>query len=136
MDKKEKKALFKRPVVWVVIVILFVGIAAAMSGVSDDSVTVEGSEDTSTQESKEKKEETSKLSLQDTYDKLKSGMSKDEVEKIIGKDAGSCSETEAEYVGKIETCTYGSAMNNIFDGGMIMVQYHDDKLDTKSISKF
>lgn len=89
-----------------------------------------------TQKSGSSAEKKSKLALQETYDKLKNGMSKEEVEAIIGKDTGSCSLTEDKLIGKMESCTYGSSVNNLFDGGMIMITYTNDEIYNKTITKF
>lgn len=114
-------------VLGVITIIVAVAIISAASQAIDKAIQSPKKDESSDQK---------KLPLQATYDKLKSGMTKEKVEAIIGKDTGTCSITENDLVGKIESCTYGSALNNLFDGGMIMISYQNDKLNTKTIGKF
>lgn len=131
MDKKEKKPFFKRPLVWVVVALVIIFAAAASSRGDNGSNNTNTTNTPTDSKPEEKKPE--KLSLQETYDKLSSGMTKDEVEAIIGKDSGSCCVTEDDFVGKMESCTYGGA---IFDSGMLMITYDNDKLYNKTINKW
>ncbi len=136
-ERKEKKPIFKRPLTWIIIIaILIIGIASS-SGGNEDTNTNANTENTPTQtEAKTeeaKKEEPKKLSIQEAYDKLSNGMSKDEAEAVVGKDSGSCSVTEDPYIGKMESCTYAGGL---FDGGMIMITYDNGKLYNKTISKY
>lgn len=149
MGKKEKKPLFKRWTVWVAILIVLIAIGSSSSQNNTTNTATQESQQEKTatkeesaeetkesekEETEESAEETKKLSLQDTYNKLTTGMSKEEVEGIIGKNIGTCSVTEAEYIGKIESCYYGSAIKNVFDGGAIMVTYDNDSLSSKTIT--
>lgn len=74
-----------------------------------------------------------KISLDEFYGKLQDGMSKAEVTALAGgREPSSCTEMEMEYVGKLDSCSYGGFM----DAGMVMVQFTNDKLTSKSNSKF
>lgn len=79
------------------------------------------------------KPEATKVSLQEFYDKITNGMSKAEVLAISGgREADNCSESQGEYIGKMEFCSYGG----FSESGMVSVTYSDAKVSNKSINKF
>lgn len=134
MNTKESKPIFKRWWVWVIIIVVLIGIGAAASGNTDNNSSTS---DTRTSNSEQKNEDTQKpkevkWDVETAYAKLVDGMTKAEAEAALGKTSDNCSETSAEYVGVIETCNYGG----VGDNGMIMVQFQNDKLTTKTKSKF
>lgn len=132
-DKKSTSNWFQKHKILTtlgIIVLLFV-VIGAMNPKSNNETS--NSVDTSDNEENDESVVESKPSLQETYDKLQKDMTKAEAEQIIGKESDSCSVTEAEYVGKMEACTYGGGL---FEEGLILVNYHNDKLDTKTISKY
>lgn len=67
--------------------------------------------------------------VQGAYDKIQNGMTRAEAEKIMAKGAGNCSSTESQYLGKLDSCTYGDVID---DKATIYVQYTDGKVTMKS----
>ena len=61
------------------------------------------------------------------YEKVKTGMTKAEVEQATGKKSESCTSSESSY-GKYENCTYG---NMLTDNGYLTISYTDDKVSDK-----
>ena len=72
-----------------------------------------------------------KLDLAVGYEKVQSGMSKAEVESLMGKPT-SCSETNTASLGKYEWCYYGS----FTDKATYSVGFKDDVVDNKSKSSY
>lgn len=133
----QKKAWYKRVWVWIGIIIILGIIGAAANGGKTPTTTTTDTQmgteaTTKPPEAKEEESKQEKWDVDTAYAKLTDGMTKAEVESALGKTSDSCSETSAEYVGKIETCNYGG----VGDNGMIMVQYQNEKMSTKSKTKF
>lgn len=55
-------------------------------------------------------------SAQQIYDQVQSGMTKEQVKTIAGKDGASCSSTQGDYIGTIETCYYNGVSVTFQDG--------------------
>lgn len=133
MDKhNSKKAWYKKWWVWVIIVVALIGIGGAIGGNKNSTTNTPATSTQTSEKPAETKPKEEKWDVEAAYAKLTDGMTKAEVEAALGKTSDNCSETSAEYVGKIETCNYGG----VGDNGMIMVQYQNDKMTTKSKSKF
>ncbi len=131
MNHQHKKPWYKKWYIWLIIIVVLIGIGGAAGGNTDTKVPTTNTESSSSEEKtkdepKEQKEE--KWNVETAYAGLTDGMTKAEAETAIGKTSDNCSETSSEYVGTIETCNYGG----IGDNGMIMVQYQNDKLSTKT----
>jgi hypothetical protein len=56
-------------------------------------------------------------------------MSKADVEALISIDSISCTESQDQYVGKIEICYYG---NIYLDGASISISYTNDIVSSKT----
>ena len=136
MAEKDKNWFARHKVLSVIIVVVIIGgIAGAVGGNKDGTSTNTPATNTQTSTNEkpaETKPKEEKWDVETAYAKLTDGMTKAEVEAALGKTSDNCSETSAEYVGKIETCNYGG----VGDNGMIMVQYQNDKMTTKSKTKF
>ena len=130
-ENKPKKAWYKKWWVWVIIVFVLIGIGGGASGNKGTTTTSQPSTTTEKPSAGTKPKE-EKWDVEAAYAKLTDGMTKAEAEAAIGKTTDSCSETSAQYVGTIESCNYGS----VGDNGIIMVQYQDGKLSTKSKTKY
>lgn len=66
---------------------------------------------------------------QAAYDKIQTGMTKAQVEAVTGKSSDSCTESQSNYTGKMEWCSYG----NVFtDKGTVSVTYINDKVSDKT----
>lgn len=131
MDKN-KKSWYKKWWVWVIIIFVLIGIGGGVGG-NRGTTSMTNSQSLTTEKSTvETKPAEEKWDVEAAYAKLTDGMTKAEVETALGKTSDNCSETSAQYVGTIETCNYGG----VGDNGMIMVQYQNGKMSTKSKSKF
>lgn len=76
-------------------------------------------------------EEAPKWDAEAAYAKINNGMTKAETEQVIGKKAENCYESQSEYIGKMDACTYG----NVFSGeGSFTVTYSQDRVSSKSKS--
>lgn len=128
--QKEGKAWYKKWWVWLIIIVVVFGIGGASSGSKDtpSSTTPNGQ---AAQEAP-KVEEKPKWDVEAEYAKITDGMTKAEVEAAISKKSDNCTESASEYLGKSEMCTYGG----FGDNGVITVHFSDDKVSTKSKSKF
>lgn len=74
-----------------------------------------------------------KVSLDDFYAQITNGMTKDQVNALSGgRTPSDCSETQSQYIGKLETCNYGG----FSDRGLVMVQFTNDAVSSKSNNKF
>jgi hypothetical protein len=130
---QDKKPWYKRVWVWIGIIFIVGVISVAASGEnSTPKANTEADKSTESSQPKEEQPKAEKWDVDVAYGKVADGMTKAEVEAAIGKTSDNCSETSAEYVGKLESCNYGG----IGDNGMIMVQYQNDKVSTKTKSKF
>lgn len=56
------------------------------------------------------------VSAQQIYDQVQAGMSKEQVKTIAGKDGASCSTTQGDYIGTLETCYYNGVSVTFQDG--------------------
>lgn len=71
--------------------------------------------------------------MEAAYAKVSNGMTKAQVAEAVGKQPESCTESQSEYIGKSELCTYGNAF---IDKGAIMVTYMQDKVSSKTKSTY
>lgn len=119
MDNK-RKPFYKKVTFWVVLVVVLLLVAVAAGGGSDTKV--------------EKKDD-GKVTLnlptrfdpETVYDKVVTGQSKADAEKVIGVKAENC--TTSETAGqKLDICTYGS----FTDKGRLTVTYSNDKVFSKT----
>lgn len=62
------------------------------------------------------------------YDKIQTGQTKAQVEKITGKKSESCITSETSGVGTLESCEYGDVIN---DKGSISIIYLNGKVQEK-----
>jgi|GEM_PF-3045823 hypothetical protein len=134
MNTKESKPWYKKFWVWLIIIVVLIGVGSAIGGNTDNNSSTSDTETSNNEQKNEdaQKPKEEKWDVETAYAKLVDGMTKAEAEAALGKTSDNCSETSAEYVGVIETCNYGG----VGDNGMIMVQYQNDKLTTKTKSKF
>lgn len=128
--QKEGKAWYKKWWVWVIVVVVIIGIGGASNKGSTDTATQQ-SAPAATQE-EPKPAERAKWDVEANYAKINNGMTKPEVEVAVGKKSDSCTENTSEYIGKTESCNYGS----FGDNGIIVVTYSNDKVSSKTKSKF
>lgn len=95
---------------------------------ADKTLDKQSDSNASSSSSAEKQDEGA-WDLQAAYDKITTGMTKEEVEAATGKESSSCSTVEDPTFGKSETCSYG---NMFTDKGSLSVTYdNDDKVSTK-----
>lgn len=124
---KEKKPWYRRFWVWVGIIIVALMIGGALSGgTKQENASQPASNGQSSTPAAE-------WDMEAAYAKVENGMTKAEVEEATGKKSESCSESQSEYIGKTELCTYGNAF---IDKGTITVTYSQDKVSSKSKHKF
>lgn len=132
MDKKQSKPWYTKWWVWAIIIIALIAIGGA-AGSEDDST--QPSSNTNTSESSDtsapaqEEEPAKEWNLNEAYGKIKTGMTKAQVEKATGKDSESCSESEDPTFGKTEICNYGNAF---IDKGGITVTYRQGEVASKS----
>ena len=129
---KEKKAWYKKWWVWVIIIIVLIGIGGAGS-TSQQKAAETPTNAPTTQEPKPEEKPAAKWDMEAAYAKVNNGMTKAQVEAAIGKKAESCTESQSEYLGKTELCTYGNAF---IDKGAIIVTYSQDKVNSKTKSTY
>lgn len=133
MDKKQSKPWYKKWWVWAIIIVVIIAIGGA-AGSEDDSTQPSGNTSTSetndTSAPEQKEEEPAKeWNLNEAYGKIKTGMTKAQVEKATAKDSESCYESEDPTFGKTEICNYGNAF---IDKGGITVTYRQGEVASKS----
>jgi hypothetical protein len=135
MDKSnQKKRWYKRWWVWVIIVFILIGIGGAGANNSPKSKSnTETTNSTTTQQSKPEEKPAEKWDLETVYGKIQNGMTKAQVEEVTGKKSDNCTESQTEYLGKSESCSYGNAF---IDKGSIMVIYSQDKVSSKTKSSY
>jgi len=131
-ERNNKKAWYKKWWIWVIIIIVLIAIGSGATGNNGIPQSTQDKNIKTEQPAAEPEPTKAKWDVDTEYSKINDGMTKAEVESAIGKTSDNCSETSAEYIGKIESCNYGG----VGDNGMIMVQYQNDKLTTKTKSKF
>lgn len=138
MSGKVKKPFYKRVWFWVIVAIVVIG-AAGVNGSGDMESASTETKDTATkatetkevkaepkkEEKKEEKKETNKKTISmDEFKKIENGMSKEEVEKIIGS-AGTLDSSagEGEYKAEIYSWDgdpgFGANANVTFQGGKV-----------------
>ena len=117
-SNKNKKPFYKRFWFWVLVVILVIIIAHAGGG-SDKKTSTTGTSNTSTQQ---------KWDGTAFFDKVQTGMSKADVDKVAGK-TPSCTESQTDQIGSTEICSYG----NLFtDKQAVTVTYMNDAVYSKT----
>lgn len=131
MNVKENKPWYKKWWVWLIIIVVLVGIGGA-SGNSTQNNSTEQKPATTEAPKQEEKPQEVKWDIEANYAKISNDMTKAEVEAAIGKKSESCTENTSEYLGKTEYCNYGG----FGDTGMITVTYSNDKVSSKTKSKF
>lgn len=114
----------------VFIAVVGVGGASITNNSSDNEQSPASSGGSTTSE--KKKDNKPKWDINAVYNKIETGMTKAEVEKVTGKTSDDCSETSAKYVGKMESCNYGG----LGDSGIIIVGYDNNKVSSKSKSTY
>lgn len=122
---KQKKPIYKRVWFWVVIVLVLIGIG----GASTQNKTQTNAPTNQTTETPAP----AAWDMEAAYAKVANGMTKAQVAEAVGKQPESCTESQSEYIGKSELCTYGNAF---IDKGAIMVTYMQDKVSSKTKSTF
>jgi hypothetical protein len=133
MDKgiNQKKPWFKKWWVWAIIIVVLIGIGGA--GTNTQQKAAETPANTTTQEPKAEEKPAAKWDMEAAYAKINNGMTKAQVAQAIGKEPESCTESQSEYIGKSELCTYGNAF---IDKGAIIVTYMQDKVSSKTKSTY
>lgn len=126
---KQKKPWYARFWVWVGIIILALIIGGALSGGGNKQDSTSQPANNQSQ----KTEPAATWDMEAAYAKVSNGMTKAEVEAATGKKSDSCYESQTEYLGKTELCSYGSAF---IDKGTITVTYSQDKVSSKSKSTY
>ncbi|MGD2330698.1 hypothetical protein [Bacillus amyloliquefaciens] len=135
MSGKVKKPFYKRVWFWVIVAIVVIGAAGVNSGGDTESASTE-TKDTATkatetkaapkkEEKKEEKKETNKKTISmDEFKKIENGMSKEEVEKIIGS-AGTLDSSAGDGQYKTEIYSwdgdpgFGANANVTFQDGKV-----------------
>jgi predicted lipid-binding transport protein (Tim44 family) len=85
----------------------------------------------STSQSTEPAKDDKKVDLATAYEQVQNGMTKEEVEGILGRDSSSCSEFEVSGT-KHETCSY----SEFGDGISVSVSFEDGKVSSKAKHDF
>lgn len=128
MSKQEtpkQKNWFARHKIWTVVIVLFVLAllgSAVNQGKNTDTTTPAASSNTTPQAE-------AKWDVEAVYAKINNGMTKAQVEEVTGKKSESCTESQSEYIGKSEICSYGNAF---IDKATITVTYSQDVVSSKS----
>lgn len=123
----EKKPIYKKVWFWVVVVIIVAAIG--VGGTQDNAsqpTTQQASTSTEQQESKEEKNKDVKVTLEQ-YDKVKNGMTYDEVVEIFGGKETSASESEVAGI-KSEVMTWNG--NGTFS--VVSIGFTDGEVSSKS----
>ena len=116
----------------VTVVLLIGGIALGVNNKSTIPASVDSSQNgTSINEEDAAKDD--KWDIDAAYQKIENGMTKAQVEDATGKASDSCTESENEYTGKTEYCTYGNAF---IDKGAISVTYSQGEVSSKTKSTY
>lgn len=125
---KEKNWFAKHKVLTVILALI--GIVIISSAFGGSTKTENSSTKTTTEEAKTEKP---KFDIATFYGSVQSGMTKAEVVELANKDAGSCTETEAPGIGKLESCLwYGSLGESTF----VSITLQDGKVNSKSKTGF
>lgn len=120
-------------VIGVVILLAAIGGAAGGGNKTTNNQTAQPATSTQATTSEPAKAETPKVSIQEFYEKIQNGQTKEEVAAMSGgREAKNCTESETEYIGKIETCSFG----DFSDKGIITVTYSDGKVSSKIKNNF
>jgi hypothetical protein len=123
---KQKKPIYKRVWFWILIVLVLIGIGGA-------STTQNKTQTNNTNEPAKQDPAPAAWDMEAAYAKVTNGMTKAEVEQATGKKAENCTESQSEYIGKSEVCSYGNAF---IDKGAITVTYMQDKVSSKTKSTY
>lgn len=128
----------KHKILTVILAVIVIGGIAAAAGGGDETTNTNTQQPAQTdttqpQEQEEAKPAEQKVSLDEFYQKIENGQTKAEVTALAGgREPTSCTESQDEYVGKTEYCSYGG----FTDGGMISVIFTNDKVSNKTKSEF
>lgn len=95
--------------------------------------TNNGGNKTTAPETKKAEPEKKKLSIDEVYGKINTGMTEAEVDAIVTSKPINCTESEMQGLGTSKFCTYG----NVFtEGTSIMVTYNNGKVFTKTKTQY
>ena len=128
----------KNKVVAIVVTLVLIGLSA-VAGAINGANTPTSSLDTNSKKSENTSQATElntnndKWDINSSYAKIQNGMTKAQVEEATGKKSDNCTESQSEYIGKMELCTYGNAF---IDKGAITVTFSEDKVTNKTKSTY
>lgn len=136
-SNQEKGNWFGRHKVLTVILGLMVlgFIVMGVSGTGNTTTNTNngGNKNTTTPEAKKAEPEKKKLSIDEVYGKINTGMTEAEVDAIVTSKPINCTESEMQGLGTSKFCTYG----NVFtEGTSIMVTYNNGKVFTKTKTQY
>lgn len=128
----------KNKVAAIVVTLVLFGlsaIAGAINGANAPKSSLDTNSTNSGDSSQPAESNTSnnKWDINAAYEKIQNGMTKSEVELATGKESDNCTESQNEYIGKTELCTYGNAF---IDKGAITVTFSEDKVSNKTKSTY
>lgn len=134
-QQKQPNWFVRHKILTVILVILVLGILGNLAGGGKDPQTTDKAQSptTSTEQPKQEEPAPTKWDLEAAYAKITNGMTKAQVEEATGKKSDSCTESQSEYIGKTEFCTYGNAFT---DKGTITVTYSQDVVSSKTKSAY
>lgn len=114
-------------------VIVLIIIISAVSGAGKTSTTNNTGGSNSAPATKPAEPEKKKLSIDEVYGKIETGMSEAQVKQIVTSDPINCTESEMQGIGTSKFCTYG----NVFtEKTSIMVTYMNGKVNSKTKSQY
>lgn len=135
MEKqKNSKPWYKRVWVWISIIVVIGIIGSAMSPETKNTNTNNATNNTpQATETPKETPKAQKWDMEAAYAKISNGMTKAQVEEAVGKAPESCTESQSEYIGKTELCTYGSI---VIDKAAITVTFSQDEVSSKGKSTY
>lgn len=133
-QQKQPNWFVRHKILTVILVIFALAVIGNLAGGGKEPDTNKTqSPTTSTEQPKQDEPAPTKWDLEAAYAKITNGMTKAQVEEATGKKSESCTESQSEYIGKTEFCTYGNAFT---DKGTITVTYSQDVVSSKTKSNY
>ncbi len=123
----------KHKILSVILALIVIGVVASAAGGGGSKPSTNSSQSDSSAKPAEATPAKTKIALEDFYAKVENGQTKAEVLAFAeGREPTSCSESQSEYIGKTELCSYGG----FSDAGIVTITYTNEKVAGKSKTNF
>lgn len=136
-EEKKQNWFAKHKVLTVVLGLIILGfIMIGVSGAGKTTTTTNnnaGNTGNNAPATKQAEPEKKKLSINEVYGKIETGMTEAQVNQIVTSDPINCTESEIQGLGTSKLCTYG----NVFtEKTSIMITYMDGKVSSKTKTQY